>query len=30
MFGLSPGRISQLRAELQESWLTMQGELAAV
>jgi hypothetical protein len=27
-FGLSPGRISQLRAELQESWLAMQGEVA--
>jgi hypothetical protein len=28
-FGLSPGRISQLRTELQQSWLAMQGELAA-
>jgi hypothetical protein len=28
MFGLSPGRISQLRAEFQQSWLTMQGEVA--
>jgi hypothetical protein len=28
-FGLSPGRISQLRAELQQSWLTMQGEPVA-
>jgi hypothetical protein len=27
-FGLSPGRISQLRAELQESWNEFQGELA--
>jgi hypothetical protein len=27
-FGLSPGRISQLRTELQQSWLTMQGEVA--
>jgi hypothetical protein len=26
--GLSPGRISQLRAELQESWMAMQGEVA--
>jgi hypothetical protein len=28
-FGLSPGRISQLRAELQESWLAMQGKAVA-
>jgi uncharacterized protein YerC len=26
--GLSPGRISQLRRELQTSWLVMQDELA--
>jgi hypothetical protein len=28
MFGLTPGRISQLRRELYQAWLSFQGELA--